>query len=104
MAFLKSENTKFLEKKITTTQIHNLDLTTVNLLVCSLLDFVYYFVYWLYIVKLIFMKQLYYTCFVCIHTYYVHSYIIYDFSLNNLLWISSHVNRYRSMPLFSIAS
>lgn len=45
MAFLKSENTKLLGKKITITQTHNPELTTVNLWVGSLLDFVYYFVY-----------------------------------------------------------
>ena len=41
MDFLKSENTKFLRKKITITQTHNPELTTVNLLVCNLLDFVW---------------------------------------------------------------
>ena len=199
MAFLKSENTKFLGKKITITQTHNPELTTVNLLVCNLLDFVwrrqwhptpvllpgkshawssllgcspwgleesdtterlpFHFsfscigegngnplqcsclesprdggAWWaaiygvaqsrtwlkrlssssssrlclLLCILIVHCKIDFYE--VVIHALYIYTHstcivILYIiFPLNNLLWISFHVNKYRSMPLFSIAS
>ena len=90
---------KFLKKKITITPIHNPELTTVNMLVCSLLDFIYSYT------KIDFYEIVILYMLLCMYThmlqYIVILYMI--FSLNNLLWISFHVSKYRSMPLFSIA-